>query len=64
MVSILLRMSRRLGRVVISVFSVRLLAMGGGTVVHVKLLGAIRTVKIMALAGNGKHGNGHKKQGE
>jgi hypothetical protein len=50
-------------------FSVRLMSIGvlfmrSGTVVFMKLLGAIGTFKIMALAGNGKHGNGHKKDGE
>ena len=35
-----------------------------GAVVLVELLGAIRTFEFVALAGNGKHGNGHKKEGE
>jgi hypothetical protein len=30
-----------------------------GAVVFVKLLGAIGTFEFVALAGNGKHGNGH-----
>jgi hypothetical protein len=34
------------------------------TVMFVQLLGAIGTIKFMALAGNSKHGNGHKKHGE
>ena len=35
-----------------------------GRVVFVKLLGAIGAFEFMALARNGKPGNGHKKDGE
>jgi len=64
MVSVLFHMSLRLGRVVILVFTMRLLAMGGGCVMLVKLLRAIGAVKIMALAGNANQGNSHQKDRE
>ncbi|MES2924254.1 MAG: hypothetical protein V4819_22070 [Verrucomicrobiota bacterium] len=35
-----------------------------GGVTFAKLLGAVGAVELMTFAGNGKHGNGHKKDGE
>lgn len=67
MVSLLFRMSRRLGRVVILVIgmlTMLLIAMGGGTMMLVQLLRAIRTIEFMALAGNANQGNGHQKDRE
>ena len=37
---------------------------GVGSVLFVKLLGAIRTFEFMAFAGNGENGDGHKEDGE
>lgn len=64
MVSLLFRMSRRLGLMTILVFTMLLIAMSGGTVMLVKLLRAIGAFEFMALAGNANQGNGHKKDRE
>jgi hypothetical protein len=48
---------------VFAMLGVFFVAVAGG-VLFVKLFGAIGTLEFMALAGNGKHGNGHKKHGE
>lgn len=55
------------GTVVCMGIAMRLVAVAfamAGTVVLVELLGAIGPLEFMALAGNGKQGNGHQKDGE
>ncbi len=43
--------------------SVRVMRTSGG-VIFIELLGALRALEFMALAGNGKQRNGHKQDGE
>ena len=38
--------------------------MRGGGVIFIELLGALGALKFMALAGNGRQGNGHKQDRE
>lgn len=44
--------------------SVGFVAVRGSVMLLMELLGAIGAFEFMALARNGKHGNGHKKDGE
>ncbi len=37
---------------------------GGGGVIFIELLGALGAFEFVALAGNGKQGNGHKQDRE
>ncbi len=39
----------------------RVFVMRGGGVIFIELLGALWAFEFMALAGNGKQGNGHKQ---